>query len=331
MGTKIGGQGYSPYSSFSTHNGDSSKDKRHLNADALGEDQYETKLKRITDNKLDSITPGKAELRELNFLNEQLQSAVSRELHIDGRHMIGSSVKGTMIVDPNRRDVDVMLVFNHEAHGNWLNQEQGPYNCLNRIKESLKRDTRFFGAQISIDGNAVTVKLGDRKVDIVPAFTNPNGRGFLIPETTSGMKWIKTDPRISDRVLDITDKNHNGLARPLIRIVKDWNKRNGRLLKSAHIESMVVQHFNNREPDNKKNLHAHLYEFFYRLPDYLREDNIRDPATDERVGGYLNQDNRDRAIASAIKARNHVARAREVRRKSDDNESLRSYSKLLGI
>lgn len=231
---------------------------------------FEEKVETLATDKLRNVKPDLAEMRDLNRFAEEVQTDIGQRLSVKEKHLFGSSIKNTMVDSSHRKDADILVVLDSDNHADLLRGKNGAQLSLIKIKESLERNPRYKGAEIKIDGSAVVVKKGGKIVDIVPAFRDPNGRGFLIPENRNGGRWIRTDPRKSKRILNIEDKKHYGQVRPLVQLAKDWNERNGKKLKSYHIEVMVIQHFMNMDPNEKPSLHANADEFFYRLPEYVK-------------------------------------------------------------
>lgn len=323
MGTKMGGLEYEDYKPFSQQTS-LYEEKRRMSSK-----EFENEAELLASDKLSDVQPDWAEMRELNHYAEEVQSDIGERLSVKEKHLFGSSVKNTMVDSSHKKDADILVVLDSKEHSELLTMKNGPHRALVEVEEALKNNPKYKSADISIDGSAVVVRQGGKIVDVVPALRNPNGKGFIIPENRNGIRWIKTDPRTSKRILKIEDRKHNGQVRPMVQLAKDWNERNGGRMKSYHMEAMVIQHFMNKVPDENRSLHANADDFFFRLPEYVSSGQIRDPATDEKLGGYLSFGEKERAIKSAMKTRDYIDKARSAKEAGDGAKSLYYYQKAI--
>ncbi len=323
MGTKMGGSQYSEYQGFMQQTSLVEEDK------VMNSEEFERRAELLVSSKLSTIKPHRREMKSLDQFAEQVQTDIGEKLFVAEKHLFGSSVKNTMVDSSHKKDVDILIVLDSEKHHDLLTAKSGSRMSLVEVRDVLRKNKRYKDAIITIDGNAVVIKQSGRIVDVVPAFRNPNGRGFIIPESNNKNSWIISDPRTSKRILDIEDKKYSGQVRPLIQLAKDWNERNGRKLKSYHIEAIVIQHFMIKNPDRTRSLHVNFDSFFYNFPDYLRSSQIKDLATDEKVGGYLSFSEKEEVIKSAIRSRSNIIKARAAKKQDEGEKSLRYYKKVL--
>ena len=323
VGTKMGDHKYSDYQ-IMDQQGSLIEEEGRINSK-----EFENRAEMQVSIKLNKIQPDLAEMKALNQYAEQVQTDIGEKLSIRERHLFGSSIKNTMVDSSNKKDADILIVLDYEKHHELLSVKNGSKQTLIEVYDALKSNPKYKEADVTIDGSAVVIRRGEKIVDIVPAFRNPNGKGFLIPENRKGNKWIKSDPRTSKRILEIEDKIYHGQVRPMIQIAKDWNERNGRILKSYHMEAIVIQHFKNRNSDSSRSNQANVDDFFFRLPEYISSSVIRDQATEEKLGGYLSKEEKNKAINLAIKTRHNIERARAYKNEGDYERSLNYYGKVL--
>lgn len=290
---------------------------------------FENRFSGLVNDKVDSIEPDPFEMRALSNFSNSVRDDLNSDLSIDEVHFFGSSVDGTMINTKHKSDSDVMFVLNTKEHGKFLSDPEGPSESLSAFKSALEKDPKLLGTKITIDNNAVTISQYGKNVDAVPAFKNPDGRGFLIPQVNGEQKWIRTDPRTMRRIIDIKDKKHHGNVRKLIKLAKDYNIRNGIGVKPYHTEAMVIQYYENKSSSKDESLQSDVDGFFFRYPEYLSSNNIADPATGEKVGGYMNQKSRDRAIKLSSKSRSYVKKAREAKESGDEKSALDYYRRVI--
>ena len=115
---------------------------------------------------------------------------------------------------------------------------------LNRFRDSLDHVANYRRAELHRTGEAVTLNLTSYPwtFDIVPACAVKNLWArevlhFLIPNGRGG--WKRTDPRVDELRLRALNRQHDGLALPVVRLIKYWNKINYQL-PSYYIENLAI-------------------------------------------------------------------------------------------
>jgi hypothetical protein len=264
----------------------------------------------------ETLAPPLRQLRELGSLKDLVQASLRRELHVDGVNVVGSVAKGTQIDRPGQNDIDVEFVLDREAHGDWLSQANGPRNCLSKVREVLSTDPRFTNVEVRVDRNTVTAEFGDAKIDIIPAFRDPEG-GVLIPDTVGSEGWARSNPRLSKRILQAQDQRWDGQVTQTIKIAKKWGEAHAPQLSSTHIEAIVLKEYSLKPPDGENSSRTHVQEFFARLP-WLLQNTVDEPVYRQRIDGYLSPDDRSRAISRALRTASKFARAEKLAREGDD-------------
>jgi hypothetical protein len=145
--------------------------------------------------------------------------------------LTGSYRRSTMIAPLTDADVDVFVVLDPKHF-----DANGQHALLEQVKQVLRR-TYTRTPEISPNGQAVTIRFEDFKVDVVPGF-NRQGGGFLIPDA-EGKRWISTDPKRHVELWSDSNKKHNGDLVPLIKMIKGWNKSQGVQVGSFHLECVI--------------------------------------------------------------------------------------------
>jgi hypothetical protein len=64
--------------------------------------------------------------------------------------------------------------------------------------------------------------------------------GYLIANTIT-KTWVITNPKEHVEIWSRANKEHNGNLIPLIKMMKAWNKTNGHLLNSFHLECLLLK------------------------------------------------------------------------------------------
>jgi hypothetical protein len=146
------------------------------------------------------------------------------------------------------------IAWNPLLTARWAN---GPWVSSSKLVEGfasvLKR--RFPHTKIKPKGQAVTVQMtqGANAVsdglgyDIVPCFSLSSRQqgelGFyLMPDGHGG--WIRTNPRYDSFMADLLQKEHNGLFRKVVKLLKYWNAEQlNSKLNSYFIELTIARIF----------------------------------------------------------------------------------------
>jgi hypothetical protein len=136
-------------------------------------------------------------------------------------------------------DVDLFLVLDKDKY-----MKDGvlcsPQSVLTKVKNFLNGTTDYKD-KVSQDRPCVTVHLSDKRFDVLPCFGDKKS-GYLIPNyDLTG--WITTNPEThSDRLIEV-NKLRNMLVRRVIRMIKQWNLDNGKIIPSFHIEEIAISIF----------------------------------------------------------------------------------------
>jgi hypothetical protein len=167
---------------------------------------------------------------------QTVRDAVAKELIVVDDFLTGSYRRNTMIAPLNEADVDIFTVLDAKYY-----DANGQANLLDRVKRVLRNT--YQTPDMSRNGQAVTISFSDFKVDVVPAF-NRSGGGYLIPDSIL-KRWISTDPKKHVVTWSSANQAHNGDLVPLIKMIKAWNKTHSTLLRSFHLETLILNILNN--------------------------------------------------------------------------------------
>jgi len=141
------------------------------------------------------------------------------------------------------------LLMPRWANGSWVSSSK----LIDGFATVLKR--RFPQTKIKPNGHAVTVQMTQGAnaaskglgYDIVPCFSlSPNQQGeigfYLMPDGHGG--WIRTNPKHDGDVADLLQRDHNGLFRKAVKLLKYWNAEqlDGKL-NSYFIELAIARAF----------------------------------------------------------------------------------------
>lgn len=147
----------------------------------------------------------------------------------------GSYTRGTIL--PRKADahsdVDYMVVFS-TADG-----QKKPQTYLDRLKNFA--NAKYSTSEIYQSHPTLVLSLNHIKFELVPAVYN---YGYMIPSPSSSwQEWIYTDP--SKAYKDILDKNkdNNYAIKPLVRLIKYWNAKQGYPYTAFSLEQYIVNSY----------------------------------------------------------------------------------------
>lgn len=134
--------------------------------------------------------------------------------------LIGSWAKGTAIRPP--RDLDLYFVLPSPVYHRFQDHLWNPQSALlQEVKGVLAQS--YPGTDMRGDGQVIVVPFETYHVEVVPAFLLTNGH-YWICDTHGGGSYRETAPWAEVIHIEAIDKTNNGNLRPLIRMLKAWQK-----------------------------------------------------------------------------------------------------------
>ncbi len=253
------------------------------------------------------------------------------DLHKEESKVIGSWDRNTLIKYLSENDVDLMVILHYGKNKNWDNPA-GTVAALDKFKEIL--DEAYPDTKKWKDRNCITMQLSKFKLDVVPAFKYDDGTTsyYKIPDTYR-KQWLPTDPFSFASRLTTINKNMGQTFIPLIKMVKGWNRDNGKLIRSFHLESVMYYHY--KSYNQSFTYSSTLNVFFGSLADRLSKA-CYDPITNDRLDGYMDNSSqttiREMAVSKAKKAAEIAQKAYDYEKAGEDYEEYAIYEwkKLLG-
>lgn len=184
------------------------------------------------------------------------------QLNKEEARVIGSWDRDSLIRYLPEGDIDVMVILHYGQNKGWDTAE-GTGQVLRRFKAIL--DEAYPNTPCSVDRNCVTMKLSEFRLDVVPAFSINSG-GYQIPDTCR-KKWISTDPVAFAEYMTQINKNMNGSFKPLVKMVKAWNREVGKPLQGFHLECILYNRYSSYTQSYTYS--SMLCCFLEALPGYL--------------------------------------------------------------
>lgn len=245
---------------------------------------------------------------------QNVRSAIKSEINILDSFLAGSYRRNTMIAPMSEADVDVFIILHPDYY-----EQNGQALLLDKIKRILRK-TYPKTPEISRNGQAITIAFTDFQVDVVPVFYR-NGGGFLIPDSIL-QRWIATDPKIHVEIWSKSNKDHNGDLVPLIKMIKGWNKQHSGLLRSFHLETLILQILNNVTISNYPSGVRYVFDKARLQVQYA----VIDPAGyGGNVSAYLDTVSKIQNVVSSMETAYN--RAVEAERLALENKTKEAYDK----
>lgn len=240
---------------------------------------------------------------------QNVRDVIEAGLDVEDSFLTGSYARSTLIAPLKDADIDIVVVLTARYFRHYDGQNGGPAGLLDFVKRTLlKTYTRT--PDISRNGQAVTVRFDDFTVDVVPAIRRQGG-GWLIPNSVS-QDWISTDPKKHVEIMAAANKAHGGDLVPLIKMIKCWNRENGKLFRSFHLEVLALEALNGVTITNYP---SGLRYFFDKARTLVTTKNLDPAGFGGDVGSYINTQEKIRQAAAKFQT------AYEKAGKAEDWES----------
>lgn len=159
-------------------------------------------------------------------LNFYFGAQISKQLQF------GSSVRDTILprsIDL-KSDIDYLIVFSQSSIK--------PYSFIERLIKFS--NIKYSTSEISRSHPTSVLKLNHIMFELVPAYQNFTGKYFIPAPKSDWQDWIPTDPIGFNQEIDKKNKDNNFLIKPLVRLIKYWNVKNGYVYESFLLEKQIV-------------------------------------------------------------------------------------------
>lgn len=182
----------------------------------------------------------------------------------------GSSTRDTILprkVDDGS-DIDYMVVFNNQY-------QYKPSTLLEKLRRFA---IAYYGrSEIYQSSPTMVLELNHIKFELVPAYqSDSRSDSYFIPApSTDYASWTSTNPsEIQKKVNEANNRNNSQIKR-LIRLLKYWNVKNGKVYSSYELEN----HIAGRIFWNCISLEDYFYDAVSGLPTYSLPQYKKDKVT----------------------------------------------------
>lgn len=212
----------------------------------------------------------------------------------------GSYARGTICA--GQRDIDMMAPLAYEY---WERYQNRSRDFLYMVRDKL--NTGYATTNVSSRQVAVTLDFTAIAADVVPCFKR-QGTGYVMPNGNGG--WMATNPREHTLRVENADAAHNGRLKPLIRLMKAWNRANGNHLRSFHVEMLVMKMWENLEVGSWSHAVKATLEV---MASWLKTPTYDPWKSDIRIDSYLSDSDRALVMRMANEDASCAAEAEKLR------------------
>ena len=256
---------------------------------------------------------------------KSVREVLDAGLTVKESFLTGSYSRSTMIAPLNDADVDIFAVLDVSYYHHYNGQNGGQAGLLDLVKRTLRK-TYTKTPDISRNGQAVTIRFDDFKVDVVPAFYRQGG-GFLIPNSIR-QSWFSTDPKKHVEIIIQSNTKHNGDMVPLVKMIKGWNKNIGSFFMSFHLEVLALSILNNVTISS---FPSGLRYYFDKGKDLISKQNPDPAGYGGDVGAYINtREKIDEAVGKFQLAYERAVKAEEYESRGYTSNAFEMWKKILG-
>ncbi len=257
----------------------------------------------VTDRQEETINGSLSNLKE-NLADDE------NNLHVEETIDSGSYNRDTNIRPLD--DVDTFAVLNRKEWSDFFGNLPVPQNVLTKFKNYLT-DLPEYKDKVSQDRPCVTVELSKIDFDVLPAFSMAGG-GYLIPNhTLTG--WTTTYPESLSANLNSINSLRNYKVKPSIKAIKYWNRENGKVIPSYHIEEVAISIFQSFYFNNYKESIKHWFDNAEYYLESTKFDSIED---------Y------NKVITSIKSVKEKLREAEECYQNDDEDEAIHIWKEVFG-
>jgi Second Messenger Oligonucleotide or Dinucleotide Synthetase domain len=227
---------------------------------------------------------------------DRVVSLLSNTFTILDAFPTGSIPNGTAL--KAQSDLDVMVVLH------WTEHIKGkrPQTLLQEVRDALGE----YRTGVRKNGQAVTLHYESwPNVDIVPVSRVVNNDDsvnyYSVPDMNSG-GWLKSRPRKHASTLTARVNDCGFRFKPLIRMIKQWNKAHSDLMQAFHIEVLCISIFTSTVTDYP----WAIFQFFEKAIPLVK---AKLPYENGYADDYLTKDDRDDVLTRLETAKDQARTA----------------------
>ncbi len=188
----------------------------------------------------------KEELQEARERRRDVAAALEKAFP-GGRVYFNGSVAHRDALTP-LIDVDLGIVI-PDTEGEYGPGKKGPTGLQEEAARVIREELRPKYGDLRVEvkdrkrsilikfNEPVSARAEDFTADVIVAIDNPDGAGLFIPRWTS---WDRSDPEAHTRLIAQAIKRTGGSYAHVVRLLKRWNRANGKPLCSWNIKALAL-------------------------------------------------------------------------------------------
>ncbi|QJX81371.1 SMODS domain-containing nucleotidyltransferase [Priestia megaterium] len=172
--------------------------------------------------------------RSIDTLSDRLNSYFDGQLR--GHFKFGSFTRGTILPRKadEESDIDYMVIFTNPYN-------YKPQTLLNHLKKFV--NYYYHSSEIRQSHPTIVLELNHIKFELVPAKKDVWDDIYIPSRSSFFEEWIKTDPNAFNKKLTDANVRQYNQIKPLVRLMKYWNRLNGSYRSSYELENWIVQNY----------------------------------------------------------------------------------------
>lgn len=151
------------------------------------------------------------------------------------RFAFGSYTRKTLMPRKadDHSDVDYMVVFKNSSYT--------PSTYLTWLKNFA--NDKYSTSEIYQSHPTIVLELSKIKIELVPAIKSTYDDYQIPAPSSSFTTWLTTHPNSFNTQVTNKNTSEKKLIRPLIRLMKYWNAKNGYVYSSFQLEQLIINQF----------------------------------------------------------------------------------------
>jgi hypothetical protein len=198
----------------------------------------------------------------------------------------------------------------------------GPAGVLRLVASHLRAS--YPNSRLRVQNRSVNLAFFQFGFDVVPAFYRQGG-GFLIPSMKCN-SWTSTDPKAHEKAMSDANFANGGKLKPLIKMVKCWNRSHGGRLQSFHLEVLALEVL--RPP--VQDYQTTAFQFFVQAADRIQYPCFDPAGLGPPVDDYMTRSARLVASRHLMAAARFAERALEIERQGHNGAARGVWRQVFG-
>jgi hypothetical protein len=197
--------------------------------------------------------------RSHSFLRDVLCTG-NFESRVKTSYLSGSYARGTAIAPLD--DVDIVFVINSNAwKARFFSSLPSPTGVLESFARAVRY--RYPESSVRVQNRSICLQMHHLDIDLVPAIeVDASASVIWVPDVRED-GWIRSAPKIHAATASELNRRHDGLFKPLVKLLKAWNSNLPRTasLRSFAMETLATRLFTSHKFANLEEAVSMFFDF----------------------------------------------------------------------